>query len=354
MSYTRRNFLRDSALISLTGGAASSSAAAYLADEQKHVTPACGVRIFFEGSWLFCNAEPDAPGMLAIARDMSTVPHIFPFGRWQKTCLGFDKSMPRLQPNPRNPMGVPYPYLITLPDFKPVKSNQTVDSIFSDAQSSAPFQYLANDDSNSPLRLDTTLPGVILISLPIPDRIRLAAFLTEAIITDNGKYLHSSQTKDYTNQGLATTHIFEYDNAKLLNFNAGSVSDSMYDNKLLLDYHFHTVPKAAMPCMDHGADMFNNLLSLHRKKDGSYLGNSEVCVTNYYPFDIKPGIDPKLLIDPSELDYDLSANNYCKSHPAKAAMNLSTTEDVYKVHPSYNLASCSGPGFGTGGQVLGN
>jgi len=359
MPYTRRDLIRDAALIAATGAVAG--APSILGCHAAPPKPKfSGVRVFFCGSWIFCSdGNKTKPGMLAIGRDMfdssGSSTHIFPFGRWQNTTVPFDHGMPRLLANPRKSdgNGLADPYILTIdpPVAQPVStvagSPSPVECIFQQTQKEVRFPYLNNYKSKEiyALKIDTHVntplqkpSGIRIIALPIPKRIRARGLLTNATMTDksNMNLLNRPTLASTTSNmdGLATTHIFEYDGASSLTFTAGSVTDTIYATEECIDYHFHTVPSVNMG--DHGPAMFNNLLCLLSYTSPSYAGPSPagmLSMSNPCPIMVQPGPD---LPDggTAELDYDAVAAP-CSNSSIKG-----------------DLASCSGPGFGIGGNVI--
>ena len=351
MPYTRRDLIRDAALISATGLVAGTPT--ILGCHSKPPKPPfSGVRVFFCGSWIFCS--DGVSGMYAIARDMfdsnGCSTHIFPFGRWQSTTVPFDHGMPHLVQNPAKSDGTSIPYALSInpPVAHPVStamgSPSPVEYIFQQSQMEVRFAYLNNSydaKGKCPIKINTSstysgkASGIRIIALPIPKRIRARGLVTRATFSDNtGNNLLNQPCVDHTSSkmdGIATTHIFDYDGASSLTFKTDSVTDNVYATEACIDYHFHTVPPKGMG--DHANPMFQNLLELLTCNGSSVAG--KLCVNNPCPITIQPGPD---LPDggAAELDYD----------PAAAPC------------PSYegprlgNLASCSGPGFGIGGNVI--
>jgi len=343
MPYTRRDLIRDAALISATGAVACSPLATLPQSKMKKTQTASynGVRIFFCGSWIFCSDGKS--GMYAIARDMlnsnGLSSHMFPFGRYQANqSVAFDRAMPQLLPNPTDGSNFPSPYSVQLAGYTQASST-TVASLF--MQPSVPISYFGNTDSSNKLTLNLYQLGVIVISLPLPSRLRPDAHLVEASLMGAKTSL---LTKSNTT-GLPTAHIFEYDNATGLTFTAGSVSDSIHTGSLdpdasLIHFHFHTVPKSPVNMGDHGPDMFQNLLQLLRL-NGKPIDPHTLYLNDPCSSDIKSGWDGiKPGFTAPELDYSYAL---CQDSSKQGDMLI-----------SYNLASCSGSGFGIGGQVLGN
>ena len=344
MPYTRRDLILDAALISLTGATAGLPLAILPeSDSKRGATSYNGVRIFFCGTWIFCS--DGGTGMYAIARDifdsngMST--HIFPFGGWQQHNRPFDLSMPQLLPNPTNGDKRPVPYLMKPAGYTP-DSSASIASLFADAQSKVPFTYLRNTDSA--LKFNLRQPGVIVISLPIPSRIRPDAHLIEATLQGDTSLLSPPSAAALENykqegaKGLPTAHIFEYDNATSLTFAAGSEPASTYTGTFdpassVIDFHFHTVARNVMSTRDHGPMMFLNLLGL-LQKNGIPLDENDLRLNDPCPTDIKSGFDPSIEFTAAELDYDSRHIESCQG-----------------LRVAYNLASCSGPGFGVDGDV---
>ncbi len=88
MSYTRRQILRNAALASVAGVAASPlTLLSGCHHDHKHIpqygpnNPTMfnlGVRIFLIGSWLFCADPQSSSSVLAVTADMPTPMHHFP------------------------------------------------------------------------------------------------------------------------------------------------------------------------------------------------------------------------------------------------------------------------------------
>ena len=352
MPYTRRDLIRDAALISATGLVAGTPT--ILGCHSKPPKPPfSGVRVFFCGSWIFCS--DGVSGMYAIARDMfdsnGCSTHIFPFGRWQSTTVPFDHGMPHLVQNPAKSDGTSIPYALSInpPVAHPVStamgSPSPVEYIFQQSQMEVRFAYLNNNydaKGKCPIKINTSVStysgkasGIRVIALPIPKRIRARGLVTRATFSDNtGINLLNQPSVDHTSSkmdGIATTHIFDYDGASSLTFKTDSVTDNVYATEACIDYHFHTVPPKGMG--DHANPMFQNLLEILTCNGSSVAG--KLCVNNPCPITIQPGPD---LPDggAAELDYDPAA----APCPSSEAPLLG------------DLASCSGPGFGIGGNVI--
>jgi hypothetical protein len=331
MPYTRRSMLRDAALVSLAGSPFALLGCKKKSPAITQPTPAyAGVRVFFSGSWIFCSDGNKAnPGMYAMARDMQmdpdypnrkVVPHKFPYGIWNGG--SFDDNADKLLPNPVT-TGTTSPYTIALSGYSPTIS---VSTLFQNAYNSSSFNYLRNADSAHPMTIDVSSPGLLRISLPIPTRIVPAAFLAQAV------YQQASSGPSFPpppqSQGLATTHIFEYDQATLLTFSQGTSQITMQPDS---HFHIHTVPDEphSTKDVDHGPDMFLNMLQAIQWNQ-KRLSESGLSLNDPTPTDIRFG--PYVLAD---------------------MPNISSEELEFKyLHPTLtDLASCSGSGFGIDGTL---
>jgi hypothetical protein len=269
MEYNRRCVLRGAACLSMAS-AVSSSPFAFLASGQgvqassRPPSFGDGVRIFFAGAWLFC-PDPNATLMRAVAVDMPSLPHIFPYGVWQPGWL--DPMMPSLNPNTSaNPTSTLIPYAVTVTGT--AAPCPDVDTLFSNAQMVSPFSYIPNINK---FAANWANPGLRVISLPLPSRIIPAAFRTTALISDKGNKRFKKGPPTGTT-GIATTHIFVYDGASSLTFQPPNLPPQTmsHGTSYQADYHFHTVPSFD-PGFDHGPCMFENLLSLIQGMDRSEL-----------------------------------------------------------------------------------
>jgi hypothetical protein len=363
MPYTRRDLLRDAALISATGVVAGSPFILGCHTKPTPPPPFSGVRVFFSGAWIFCRAPDDsmyskgiAPPqrMYAIARDMEmpNMQHTFPYGIW--TDSGFDNQMPSL------PAGH---YKATVDKVTPGAS---ICAMFhSAACGRGPFRYFAN--SRNEIKLDTlpkpNQPDLLrIISLPVPTRILPAAYLTQAdfVPTDPQSSILSDPPSgaSYSVKGLPTTHILEYENATYLNFDGvqGQIQATPGRN-----FHVHTIPPVpteAVQCTDHGPTMFSNLLQilyrpkLHKDAHGNlieskeYLCECDLQLVNSDPSQLEPGPNVPDGITDAELEiFTPQPVPVCNTQPTGILSN---------VYPfNYHLASCSGSGFGVDGDVTG-
>lgn len=350
MPYTRRDLIRDAALISATGAVAGSPFALGVRKKSQFV----GVRVFFCGSWIFCSNGAD--GLYAIAKDIfeadGSSTHFFPFGKWQKTTVPFDKSMPQLAANPAKCGGAKNvaPFMISIPDWS---NTLSVSTIFQQAQQDVPFAYFNNKpDATSnkcPIKLDFTACGLRVISLPIPTRICGAGYLTTATINDNSQsILNNPSSHNQSVSGVATTHIFEYEGADCLTFKTADVVDTMRAVDPISHYHFHTVPRKNMG--GHGPAMFHNLLGLLSDdkpfaQNGSSYQDDRLYLNSPCPPIFQAGPSNPDGGD-AELDYDPKATP-CPDDRANGATANSTPMNLFLG----DLASCSGPGFGIEGDV---
>lgn len=332
MSFTRRTFLRNSALIS-AAGAASPFLVGCKQKKSAHSiigTGASGMNIFFEGSWLFTGAGASKGYMYAIARDMYSggnpcvegstmkpVHHTFPFGGW--TGSEFDVLMPGLTENTRDSNHNLIPYTITVNGFAGGSGG-----VFSDTfnKRSGRFVYIPNSQSN--LQVDLAKCGLRVISVPIPTAIVPCGFVTNAVIKDLNHNLLQQDNSKWTNTGVATTHIFQYAGGASAAFNTDTVTTTVTSP---MDLHFHAVPSQPQD-ENHASDMFQHLISLIYGVSGStqtYLGSQDLVYTGGMTA-ADPGTDATTLkIDPTELDI------------------------LYAKDRDGDVASCASGGIGLGG-----
>jgi len=357
MPYTRRDLIRDAALISATGVVAGSPFI-LSCNAKPPAPPFSGVRVFFSGAWIFCRAPSSrmdykdvaAPArMYAIARDMQIMQmsHKFPYGIWTDT--NFDDKMPSL------PEGQ---YTVTADNFKP---NATVCSMFQSAACGpGPFRYFAN--SRNEIKLDTTRCGLRIISLPVPTRILPTAYLTKAdfVPADTPSSILSDPPTgaNYSVKGLPTVHILEYEkqdkhNDVCLHLSGVTTAGAALDPVTVTSsqhFHVHTIPPNDGMCSDHGPAMFSNLLQifyrtiLHADPSGnvtgskSYLCECDLQLVNSDPSQLEPGpnVPPDITLGELEIIPPTNVPN-CN----------------YEQTRNYHLASCSGSGFGVDGDVTG-
>jgi hypothetical protein len=299
MNYTRRSVLRSTALIGL-GGAAGYGPLSLLAGcKQKQVAPMAanfndGVRIFFEGTWLFCadDASPTTR-MRAAAVDMLSLPHIFPYGVWSKSWV--DANLPSLSQNPA-PIGSstvsPYPVTVSgtaapAPD---------VDTLFGNTQAATPFGYIPGTHNGQRLSVDWARIGLRVISMPLPTSIIAAGFRGGTSVADQKSYFKKGPVT--ATSGVPTTHIFVYDGASNLTFQPpnASIQTMNHGTGPQADYHFHTVPSFE-PGFDHSPCMFENLMSLLLTMDRTGL-----TIQTTQPDDVIPGPGVPGCVDHWELE----------------------------------------------------
>ena len=89
MSYSRRDLLRDAAIVSVAGCSGYGLSFVSGCDSepakpgQRPSSFALGIRIFFVGAWIFC-VDPDSPKerIRAVSMEPACMPHWFPYGKW--------------------------------------------------------------------------------------------------------------------------------------------------------------------------------------------------------------------------------------------------------------------------------
>jgi hypothetical protein len=201
--------------------------------------------------------------MLAIAIDMPSLPHIFPYGPWNNSWV--DAAEPSLASNLINA-----PYQVTVVGTTGAAAN--VDNLFPNTQMLGPFNYLPNPNLGKPLSIDGSRSGLRVVSMPLPTRIIPAAFRTGGNVHDPNGHFHAGSATGQS--GYATTHIFVYDGASQLTFQGGSYGSGPQTVNAAVDsagdFHFHTVPSFD-PGFDHGPCMFENLMSLVLNLDRTTL-----------------------------------------------------------------------------------
>ncbi|AEU36033.1 hypothetical protein [Granulicella mallensis] len=283
MTYTRRSFLRDAAIVSST----ATVSPILTGCERNHFDN--GIRIFFAGAWIFCGipgqpnlmhaitldpSEPTQPGTPASmqcqppqtsAIDMTSMKHTFPHGVWDQAG-NWDTSSKRgrLCANPQSAANSLI-HSVSVDDGN-WSHPQSLDALFMNSNKDSSFAYLsaARNSSNKgqPYNVNLAQTNLRIVTVPRPTRIIPAAFRPDVKIADPNNRLEPAKNSKDT--GLATTHIFEYKGASKLAFtpgdgkNPGLISQGGKDFNS--DYHFHSVPTIAS--IDHAPMMFNQLISL--------------------------------------------------------------------------------------------
>jgi hypothetical protein len=258
MNYSRRSFLRDSAVLSVA--AALRIQPSFAACQARSV----GVRVFFAGSWLFCHdpaSKASSPTMLAVTLDPSQsatdpmdLPHTFPHGVWQEPADNasdgfFNDNNPSLAP-----CALTSPYNLAIDNITGGLAN--VNALFDQTNQVSRFVYLTAQPRQPYAVQDPG--GLRVIRLPIPASIIPAAYRTDATIVGTTSVLQPSGDKT---TGIATTHIFQYPNATSLTFDSERTI-GVPSSAGFLDYHFHTVGKSASDMPPHAPRMFQRLLGL--------------------------------------------------------------------------------------------
>jgi len=349
MPYTRRDLIRDAALISATGAVAGLPFAVFGAKKKRkaHALPESeAVRAFFSGTWMFTAA--DVGYMYAITRDMVGHNHTFPYGVWQPNDFDTHYASQTLEPVGHDGLGILLPHNIKVTNF-PIIKGPTADSVFQDTQNDFDFTYILSPDPiKKPIKLKTDLlTDLRVIRLPIPSAVYPAAYLVDASIQDpNGMVQLPPASADYETTGLPTTHIFEYVGNKLtLTFNHAdasqgkpiTVNSSNKPNDTSADFHIHTVPPPADKT-DHSACMFDNLISI-LTMGGTALGQCDLMLVDSCPSDVEAGPNSPPGGD-DELEFNSSQAGPCQDTNSRRG-NLGIL--------AYTLASCSGSGFAVGG-----
>jgi len=293
MPYTRRDVLRNAGLIT-AAGAAGCSLACITGCNPSSFDP--GVRIFFEGSWLFCAdpqaADPKNPTtMRAVSTQMESPAHVFHYGRWIPGLYWNDRTNPQL-PAYTDPSSTPP--TVTL-GKNPSSQARNLSALFAAAQTDSPFIYLLNPNTSYQVKFDN--PNLRVVTVPIPTKIIPAAFRTNARLKDDKGHVNKAPQTCDTTLGVPTSHIFEYQGADALQFSLDPATTVYQSTGPLGHYHFHTAPVD-----DTGHDMLGALLKLIPP-----FPNSETSVSfNDKTFTIKIGPDVPDCVEPSE--FELTGN----------------------------------------------
>lgn len=257
MSINRRDLLRTAAAATVAHAAHSIpmlNAIALPTPPPRMAKFNVGVRIFFEGAWLFLPGPTNSNTMRAVTLDMpAPAAHHFPFGVWNTNWD--DGKMPQLPP---------YSGSIPTVTFKtPGALPKDLGTLYANAQKDSPFYYIPNPDPQNPYKLNWNAQGLRVISIPIPTQIVPASFRTNAYIQDTGNHLHQA-ANPWAINGVPTTHIFDYQNADSLTFSLDPSTMSAPVRKTqdsTADYHFHTAPQKT-DTTEHGPMMLSMLLGL--------------------------------------------------------------------------------------------
>jgi hypothetical protein len=345
MPYTRRDLIRDAALIAATGAVAGLPFAFGSRKKLRALglPQTSAVRAFFSGTWMFTAAH-ETGYMYAITRDMDGHNHTFPYGVWQTK---FDTAIKTvLEPISQDASGKLAPHKIEVTGFS-ASQDGTAESVFQDALNNFPFTYIQSPDSNKKITLTTGYKDLRVIRLPVPTSIYPAAYLVDASIQDpNGMVKTPPASADYGDvTGLPTTHIFEYarDNntthATTLTFTdaSGGTPINVNSSDSVVDFHVHTVPPKGDKT-DHSACMFNNLISI-LTINGVALGPCDLMLVDSCPNDVEAGPNSPPGGD-DELEFDSSQSGPCDGTDSRRG-----NERIL----AYTLASCSGSGFAVGG-----
>ena len=247
MSYTRRRVLRDAVSVSLATAAHSAfPLLSYGATRPPSFAP--GVRIFFIGTWLFCqDPVKDQMGreqLLAITID-DGMGHNFPYGPWNGP--SFDQGN-GLSQNP-TPSGPRHAYQVNVAGTS--NPAPSVQKLFTTAYKTCNFTYASIPAGGFPPKLNAG--DIRVISIPLPTTLYVGNFTSGAISsTDGANYPITGGT-------AATAHVFEYLGGTLTYQDAtlGHISlPPGQDSKA--HFHFHTVPN---DCTCHGPKMFGDLIN---------------------------------------------------------------------------------------------
>lgn len=353
MSYTRRVVIRDAAVLSLAGVSGFSPFLTGCHGSRF----ADGIRIFFEGAWLFCAHPTDPSQMFAVTLnptkcvvplpecqqvqppnpDPSTLKHIFPYGIWDEIPDWDERHTqtqltptPCAQCSPGQACSMPVPHRVyVLGNWS--KSCKDVDALFKDADTRSRFTYFLNQGRPSCTVVWNT-PELRVISLPLPNRIIPAAFRVGADIDDPDGLLNKHGGSSDT--GIATTHIFDYPGARSMLFVplAGEPVEMSKGRKYKSDFHFHTVPASAnnLPKC-HDVMMFAALTGLVGQTSNLVLHpdycNKKLSKGASVPDSVKEG----------ELEMDMSSG----VGPCLSGRDMNVV--------SINLATCGSGGLGVGG-----
>lgn len=292
MIYTRRKLLRDATMASVAAAACSGFAGLTACNGHPRVFQS-GIRVFFIGSWLFCE-DTSGPGLLAIALDMPDHKHRFPFGVWPGD-RGINQY-PSLASNKCDPKESRNAYSVQVCGFK--TPHRTTQDVFNEASDKYWFNYLENKNALSP---SCSTEGIRVISIPIPTRILSGNFLAKAQLNsaDSGNNAWHKGNQSTPKGGSA--HIFEYVRGNALSFE-GRTMICTASQDYRADFHFHTVPLDDSP---HGPEMVSYLwdnvvkkglvtASIPNPEDQPtqewYLPNS----VNYHEMDIPDPRTPRL------------------------------------------------------------
>jgi hypothetical protein len=271
--------------------------------------------------------------MRAVTRDIATELHFFSYGRWDSNWNeAADGNLPQL-PEYTNTT-VPPP-AVTVTDFS---SPTAINTVFSDAQRDSPFTYLRANKQKYAIKWDT--PGIRVVSMPIPTRIIPAGYNTSARINDpNGRcQKYPGTCKDI---GVATTHIFEYENAGSLTFGLDPNNTLTQAQDSTADYHFHTVPMPQGTSADPNAAslMFQAMLQLIDKD----FPDTDITLTPPTlgnPIEMGPNVPN--CVEPQELEIFPYDNMH--QHTRLAVPN------ALSMHTRFNgsFATCGGGGLAMG------
>jgi hypothetical protein len=332
MPYTRRAVLKDAALLAVAGTTGywiKGCNTKPTATRPNYFAP--GVRIFFEGTWLFCaDPTPNSNLMRAVTLDIPAEAHYFPYGRWSPSWnAAADQNLPQL-PLYKDP-SVPPP-TVTVAGFS---SASTINALFSNAQHDSPFTYLPTKSAQK-YAFNWNASGIRVLSMPVPTRIIPAGYNTGASISDPKGHCQKYPTT-CRDIGVATTHIFEYQGAESLVFalDLGTTVSQAQDSTG--DYHFHSVPQG-VSMASNAALMLDALLQvINSFPHGDVTLNAAAAGS---PIEIGPNVPN--CVGPEELEiFPDEAKN---PHTMFALPN---TLSVARL-TNGDFATCGGGGIGVG------
>ena len=345
MALTRRSILRNAALASV---ATTTGISSLLMIGCRRSNFASGIRVFFEGGWIF-HADPFKGGYIrAVALDPSEFthpeltaaqnsanvtmpPHHFPFGVWDEqsdwdSCHG---NLPSNDPaSGLNPL-IAYPLEV----FGTQNRAAKVPDLFLRADTDSRMTYLPNPANE--FTFECRCKGLRVISLPMPTRIIPAGFRPDVEIQQSGASVLHPHCKTKDMHGFATTHILEYEGATSMTFNAPPNSGGQGSSTLTggigheANFHFHAVPKDPCPAKGHDAIMFERLMAF-------------VHLPLMYKLTLPPPPDKPAQIVPGSLVPRSVSNKELEIAPPGTQCKDGKPHIV-------NLATCGSGGGGAGG-----
>jgi hypothetical protein len=316
MHYTRRDVLKDVGLLTAAGitGCSAKGTNSPAAPVRTNYF-ASGVRIFFEGAWLFCGDPTQKNGGFMWALTVDAVePHYFPYGRWTPSWVqDTDKSAPQL---PAYDSSKPVPTV----NIKNYTASSKMNDVYTAAQKNNPFNYLPAVNGN-PYTPNLMTYNLRAVAIPIPTRIIPAGYNTGSSISDPKGHFSKSPAS-CPSIGVATTHIFEYAGASSLSFDLDPQTTVSAAKDYTGDYHFHTVPsQTSMQPKD--SEMFSALLGILSPPLASDIT-------------LAPGGEKSLLAIGPDVPFCVSPEE------------LEIFPGLYEAVKNGNVATCGGGGVGVG------